>query len=193
MTSITVTRGMPVGVLRGNLASLLSMSVILILIATAWTFWPRNKPAAGVSAPLPPAKEVRTVEKIVYRPKLVYVYPDAVKKKLGLPAPVVEDATKKVMTTGRLEAEERDYNLSSVLDTETGGSQIYVEPLPPPWIGPGRRGAVGVAYGLKNGHAAGQLYAQHDLLQVKALHAGARGTVDTDGDYFAGGYIEYRF
>ncbi len=167
--------------------------LVAVILAAGWTFWPREKPVVGQSAPLPPAKEVRTVEKIIERPKLVYVYPEKIKAKLNLPESVVKDAAKKVLATGKLDAEERPYTLSAVLDTETGDSQVYARPDPLPWIGPGRRGAVGVAYGLKNGHAAGQMYAQHDLLQVKALHAGARGTVDTDGDWFAGGYVEFRF
>jgi hypothetical protein len=32
-----------------------------------------------------------------------------------------------------------------------------------------------------------------NLLRVKALHAGARGQVDTTGDWFAGGYVELRW
>lgn len=186
----TITGGIPVGILRTPI--LLSISAILILIATAWTFWPHEVPAVGKASALPVAKEVREVEKIVYRPKLVYVYPDRVKKKLNLPAPIVEDATKKVTATGKLNAEDRDYTMSAILDGD-GNTEIYARPDPLPWIGPGRRGAVGVAYGLKDGHAAGQIYAYHDLLQIKALHAGVRGTVDTDHDYFAGGYVEWRF
>ncbi|MHB8981450.1 hypothetical protein [Thiobacillus sp.] len=181
------------GFMKKNRVSMLLLATIVILLACALTFWPRDTPDVGVSAPLPAAKEVRTVEKVRTEVKVVYVYPKAVKAKLDLPAPVVTDDAKQVIATGKLDAEERPYTLSAVLDTETGGSQVYARPDPLPWVGPGRRGAVGVAYGLKNGHAAGRMYAQHDLLQIKALHAGARGTVDTDGDWFAGGYVEFRF
>lgn len=179
--------------MKNHRVSLLLAAVILLLLSAAWTFWPREKPAIGESVPLPAAREVRTVEKIVYRPKLVYVYPDKVKAKLNLPDPVVKDDTKKVLATGKLEAEDRPYTLSAVLNTETGDSQVYARPDPLPWIGPGKRGAVGLAYGWKNGKPTGQLYAQHDLLQVKALHAGARGVVDQDGDTFVSLYAEYRW
>ena len=165
----------------------------VVLAAALWTFWPRDKPDVGESVPLPPAKEVRTVEKIIERPKIVYVYPQKTKQALDLPQDVVADPAKKAIATGKLDAEERPYTLTAVLDTETGESQVYARADPLPWIGPGKRGSVGVAYGLKNGEPAGMLYGQHDLLRVKALHAGARGQVDTQGDWFAGGYVELRW
>lgn len=177
---------------------MMSGRLILVVVAVlaalvAWTFWPRETPEVGKSVALPPAGEVRTVEKIVERVKYVKVYPPEAKKKLNLPAPIVADAAQKVTATGKLKAEERDYTLSAVLDTATGDSQVYARPDPLPWIGPGRRGAVGIAYGLANGEPTGKLHAQHDLLQVKALHAGARAEVDQRGDYWAGGYVEYRW
>jgi hypothetical protein len=176
-----------------SLNQLIAAAAVIISGLALWTFWPRDTPDIGVSAPLPPAKEVRTVEKIKTDVKVVYVYPDKVKEKLDLPAPVVADETKKVTATGKLDAQERPYTLSAVLDTETGQSEVYARPDPLPWIGPGRRGAVGMAYGLHNGHTDAKLYAQHDLLQVKAIHAGARAEIDQRGEYWAGWYVEYRF
>lgn len=178
---------------RPSLNQIIAASAVVVAALALWTFWPREKPEVGVAAPLPPAPEVRTVERIVVQPKLVYVYPDEVKPKLGLIDEIAKNPAKKVAATGKLKAEERDYTLSAVLDTETGESQVFARPDPLPWIGSGRQGAVGVAYGFKNGEMAGRLYARHDLLQVKALHAGATGMLDQDGDWFAGGYVEWRF
>jgi len=176
-----------------NKLHILFAATIVALLAAAWTFWPRETPDVGVSAPLPPAKEVSAVEKVRTEVKVVYVYPKAVKAKLDLPDPVVADDAKQVIATGKLDAEDRPYTLTAVLDTETGDSQVYARPDPLPWIGPGRRGAIGIAYGLANGEPTGKLYGYHDLLQVKALHAGARAEVDQRGEWFAGGYVEYRF
>jgi hypothetical protein len=136
---------------------------------------------------------VRTVDKVRTEVKVVYVYPDKVKAKLDLPAAVVDDKSKQVIATGKLDAEDRPYTISGVLDTQTGHAEVYARPDPLPWIGPGRRGAVGVSYGLRDGEQMGRLYASHDLLAVKALHAGAGATLDQDGQWFAGGYVEYRF
>ena len=158
-----------------------------------WSLWPRPTPPIGVSAPLPPAKEVRTVERVRTEVKVVYVYPDKVKEKLNLPPAVVADAAKQVSATGKLHAEERPYTLTAVLDTGTGVSEVYARPDPLPWIGPGKRGAVGIAYGIKDGDTTARLYGSRDLLRIKALHAGVTATLDQDRDYFAGGYVEWRF
>lgn len=176
-----------------SLNQIIAATAVVVSALALWTFWPRPNPVVGVAAPLPPAKEVRSVEKIIERPKLVYVYPADVKGKLGLPADQVVDVNKKVTATGKLDAEDRPYTLSAVLDTETGESQIFARPDPLPWIGPGRQGAVGLAYGLKNSQPTGRLYARHDLIQVKALHGGGLATLDQDGEWFAGGYVEWRF
>jgi len=179
--------------IKNNLFSLLLMAVIIGLLSAAWTFWPRAKPVVGMSVSLPAAKEVRTVEKVIYRPKLVYVYPDKVKAKLNLPAQITKDQTKKVLTTGKLETNDRPYTLSAVLDTTTGNSEVYARPDPLPWIGPGKMGAIGVSYGLRDGKPMGRAYIYHDLLRVKALHAGARAELDQDGQNYIGAYVEYRF
>lgn len=171
---------------------ILAAAAVLLALA-AWTFWQRPVPEVGQAVALPPAKEVRTVEKIIERPKVVYVYPQKTKQVLSLPPDVVADPAKKAIATGKLDAEEREYSLTAVLDTETGDSHVYARPEPLPWIGPGKRGAVGMAYGMKNGNQVGMIYAEHDLLRVKALHAGARAQAFSDGDWFAGGYVELRF
>ena len=165
----------------------------VIAALVAWTFWPRDQPEVGKSVALPPAKEVRTVEKIIERPRIVYVYPQKTKQALDLPQDVVADPAKKVITTGKLDADERPYTLTAVLDTETGDSQVYARPDNMPWIGPGKRGAVGMAYGLKDGEPTGKIYGYHDLVRVKAIHAGARAEIDQRGEYWAGIYAEYRF
>lgn len=165
----------------------------LLVVFAIWTFWPKPALVVNEATVLPPAKEVRTVEKIIVKPKIVYVYPKTVKDDLGLPKTITADDNKQVLTTGKLKAEERDYTLSAVLDVKTGEAEVYARPDPLPWIGPGRQGAVGAAYGLKNGQPVGRVYARQDLIQVKALHGGATGTVDTDSDWFAGGYVEWRF
>lgn len=177
-----------------SLNQIIAIAAVAVAALALWTFAAKfDRPEPGVSAPLPPAKEVRGVEKVRTEVKVVYVYPDKTKKALDLPRAVQEDAAKQVLATGKIKAEARDYTLSAVLDTQTGQGEVYARPDPLPWIGPGRQGAVGVGYGLKNGQPAGWVHARHDLVQVKALHAGAMGMVFTDGEWVAGGYVELRF
>lgn len=168
-------------------------ALLIFAGATVWTFWPRPVPEVGKSTPLPPAREVRTVEKIVERVKYVKVYPSETKAKLNLPDAVIKNQAQKVIATGKLNADEREYSLSAVLDTETGDSQVYAKPLPLPWVGPGRRGAVGIAYGLTNDGPAVKMYSYQELLRIKKLNAGVRAEADQHGEYWAGFYVEAGF
>lgn len=179
--------------IKKNLFSLLLMAVIIGLLSAAWTFWPRTKPVVGMAVSLPAAKEVRTVEKIIYRPKLVYVYPDKVKAKLNLPEPIAKDQTKKVLATGKLETNDRPYTLSAVLDTTTGNSEVYARPDPLPWIGPGKHGGIGIGYGLSNGGTAVKVFAYQEILRIKAMNVGVRGEADQNGQYWSGVTVEYRW
>lgn len=185
---MTITQGMPVGIVRAWVPWILVG--VLIAVAAVWTFWPRERPIVGESVQLPLAKEVKTTPKVLDRVKYVYVYPEKTKAAMNLPPAVVQDKAKKVIATGKLDAEDRPYTLSAVLDTETGDSAVYARPDPLTWIGPGRRGAVR----LTQWHdGTTQIEASHDLLRVKSFHAGVSGRADTSGETLVGGYIEYRF
>jgi len=153
----------------------------------------RVLPEVGKSIQLPPAKEVRTVEKIVERVKYVKVYPSETKQKLKLPEAVIHNQAQKVIATGKLEAQERPYTLSAVLDTSTGEADVYARPDPLPWIALGKRTAIGMAYGIGPDGQTGKLYAQRDLLQIKSLYAGARAEIDQQGKWWIGAAFEYRF
>lgn len=179
--------------MRAALDRLAIIAILSGLAAAAWTFWPREAPKVGVASPLPPAVEVRTVEKIVEKIKYIKVYPDEVKRDMGLPDAVAEDPGKRLTTTAKLDADDRPYTLSTVVDAETGESMIYARPDPLPWLAPGKRGEIGIAYGLKNGELGARLYAGHELLRLKALSMGVAGTLDQDGDLYAGAYMEFTF
>lgn len=185
----TVAGGIPVGVIR----NLLPWGILLLGAILAWSFWPRPDLEVGKSVQLPPAKEVRTVEKIIERVEYVKVYPSETKKKLKLPEAVVQNQAQKVIATGKLEAQERPYTLSAVLDTATGEAEVYARPDPLPWIAPGKRTVIGIAYGIGQDGQTGKFYGQRDLLQIKALYAGARAEIDQQGRWWVGASVEYRF
>lgn len=158
--------------------SLALFAAILAMLAAAWVFWPRPQPVAGQSVPLPPAPEVRTVEKVVERVKYVKVYPDAAKADVDLPEPVAANPAKKLTATGKLHAEDRPYTLTAVLDTTTGESEVYARPDPLPWLAPDTRTEVGVFYGYKDGEQAIRIDGRQTLVRVKALRLGAVASAD---------------
>lgn len=152
-------------------------AAVVLLVA----YWPKPQPQVGESAVLPAAKEVAKVEKVRTEVKVVYVYPDKVKEKLDLPATVQEDTTKRVSATGKLDAEERPYTLTAVLDTDTGGSEVYARPDPLPWVTVSTKSNVGLAYGLKNGEPAIRLHGQQEILRLKAVRVGVTASADAVG------------
>lgn len=174
-----------------------ALACFAVFALLAWKNWPEPMPSeTSVSAPLPTAdKVIRDVEIITIQPnKPLRAYAPKAKSNLNLPAPVQADPDKHVIATGKLAADERDYTLSAVLDTQTGASQVYARPEPLPWFALSRHGALGVAYGLKPG--AGQvsrIYGRQDLFRSKAFVAGLQGNLDSDGDQFAGISLEWRW
>lgn len=181
--------GFPVGLLRGWLP----WALLCAICAAVYTYWPRHVQETGKSEQLPPATDVRTVERVVEKIKYVKVYPPETKAKLGLPTDHIVDANKKVMATGGLDAEARPYTLSAVIDTGTGEAEIFARPDPLPWIGPGKQGAVGIAYGIGPEGQTGKVYWYQELIRLKRIHAGLRAEADQHGEYWAGGYAELRF
>lgn len=168
-------------------------AVMLAVILALWAFSGREEPAPGVAVPLPPTKAVAGQNKAPVPMKSVDAYPHKVKAKAKLPAAIVDDDTKHMVASGKLDAEARPYSLYALVDSDTGESTLMAKAEPLPWIGRGKRGAVGIAYGLNNGELGGKLYAYQDLLKVKALAAGVRAEIDNTGNHFAGGYVEYQF
>lgn len=169
------------------------VAAAVVIAAVIYTYWPRAGLPVNESSPLPPAKEVIHTEKIITQVKYINVYPDKVKEKLDLPAPVKDDVHKQVTATGKLDAEDRPYTLSAVIDLETGDSQVYARPDPLPWLAPGKRNEIGIAYGLKNGVPQAGLFARKELLRVKAIHGGAMALLWQDADWFTGVYAALEF
>lgn len=165
-------------------ARLMVVAALAACIVCAWLIWEwQTRPApppVSVSVPLPEAPQAanQPTERVVV--KTVVVYKDR-------PVPLPGAATtEKVTATARLEAEERPYTLSATLDTETGQSRIWAQAEPLPWLAITTHGEAGLAYGLRDGAPVWRLSARQDVIQVKAVKAGLVGTVDSDGEWFAG-------
>lgn len=172
----------------------IAIAAVVLAAITLWTIIDRfNKPEIGVSVPPVPAKEVKGEEKIKTDIKVIYVYPDKVKKALNLPANVQEDSSKHVIAAGKIQTSDRPYTFSATVDTQTGQGEVFVRPDALPWIGLGKQGALGVAYGFKNEQPMGWVYGKYDLIRVKALHIGTSATLYQDRDRVVGGYVEWRF
>ena len=152
-------------------------------------------PSPGIVTVAAPARVLTKVERVTVPCSVVQVYKPEAKRKISLPEAVRKNPDAHVLASTDVQAGERDARISTVLDTATGAVDSYTEALPLPWLRPEARGEVGAWYGVKSGAIApvGRLQASYDVLQVKAAHVGVMGSVDTDGDAFAGVGIRVRW
>jgi len=178
-------------------ATTTTVTALVFLGASALITWwlrPSTPAPAAAAIPLPPSVRVETVETTRIVPKYITVYRDRAKAETGLPAQVQADPAKHVTATGHLNADARPYTLTAVLDAETGASAVYASPEPLPWFALRPRTAIGVAMAIReDGSQVGLLHGRADLIQIKAVHAGALAQIDTDGRALAGINLEWRF
>lgn len=123
----------------------------------------------------------------------IKAYKPRVKAKLDLPTEVQDSPTQHVIATGHLNAEERPYTFTAVLNEETSDTTIYTRADPLPWLGLSRHGAIGIGYGFKDGAQVSWIAARQDLLRSKSWYLQVNGAAFTDQSYYAGATIEYRW
>lgn len=177
------------------------VALMLGLIAGVVGYLNRDTPQAPVIAPVAP--EVRSVPKVDIKPPSVSVYAAPAKAKLAkagaIPADVAARPSASVIAASRVAASERPTTVTTVIDAETGKSETYVAPAPLPWIAVENRGSVSIDYGYKRpriGYVSApvvRLSVRQDVLQFKGLHVGVTASAYSDGDYFVGAGISYRW
>jgi len=129
----------------------------------------------------------------------VRVYKSSAKTKLALPAAVIADPDKEVVSATTIKSSERPQTVTTVIDAGTGESTTYTKFEPMPWIAVENRGEVRFDYGYKfkpnalSNSTAGRFSIRQDVLAIKALHLGVNASMDTDGAAFVGAGIGYRW
>lgn len=171
---------------RASYSMILMMAACALVAYGVYALLPHQTAPTSVHIPATPAKEVRGTEKEAVTPKVAYVYSDSAKSKLKLPDAVQADATVKVVSASRVEADERAHTVTTTLNIQTGEFTTYDRSEPIPWLSIKTRGEAGIAYGVKNGTMVGRLYVNQDIVQIKSVRIGAMATLDQDGDYFVG-------
>lgn len=162
---------------------------LLALLAACLLWWlsPRAPDApVGQHVIATPAPQVQTIERVVERPKIVYVYPDTAKEKLKLPEAIRTDRAEKVVASTRVSPDERPHTVTTTLNLESGQFTTLDRAEPLPWLRQDSSGEAGILYGFKNGAPAARLEARQNLIAVKVARVGLVGTLDQDGDWYAG-------
>lgn len=165
-----------------------------ILVAAAIYAYKTMKPSlASVLVTKAPELEKEKPTRLDCRP--VLVYRDKVEAKLGLPDIVTKDPDKHVVASAKVPVSDYPHTMTAVYDEKVGNVDMFLRQDPLPWLAFNRRGALGVAYGFKDdaSGAVARVYGRMDLIQVKRLHLGLLGDVDSGGDWYGGGFIELRW
>lgn len=140
-----------------------------------------------------PAKELKHAKTETLTCKPVIVFQDRVKRDLNLPETVVKDPDRKVTASVKVPASEYHNTVSSVYDTGTGATDMFIRRDKLPWLAMTTRYELGIGYGASDNGSVTRLDGSVELLQVKALRLGLVGTLDSSGAYYGGGRVWARW
>lgn len=167
--------------------------LLALVLLLSWLIFAPNDQPTGTTVIAQPASELKGEVTAAASPRVIYVYRDAVKKKLALPVDVQADANRQVATSSVVRPDIRPHTLTTVVDLSTGEFTVHDKTEPLPWVALTRRGEAGIAYGIKDGMQTTRIYVQQDLINIKAVSLGAAATLDQDGEWFVGFKAGYRW
>lgn len=176
-------------------AKLVALAVGLLLAACCawWYFTPEPAPVDSWT-PAQASPQVAPVPKQTIHPSKVRAYAPAAKAKLKLPDSMLNDPSVYVLDSSLLPSDTHPQTVTTVIDEQTGEVQTVVRREPLPWLAAEHRGELRLDAGIKNGLSrVGRISLREDLLQVKALHAGINASVDTDGQFFVGAGVGWKW
>ncbi len=183
----------------------LEVIVLLCIAAVVWLVFgrqpaPQSEGITVEATPAPVLINTPLIDLALTSPVKVYSGGAKTKQQLKLPATVVKDDSKQVISGTRIDAkDDHPKTVTTVIDADTGESTIYVTTEPLPWLAMDTRGGVGLYAGLKNGQQVARLQLRQDVLQIKNVHVGAIASIDQpisgagQQDYFIGVGAEYRW
>ncbi|HSR06123.1 MAG TPA: hypothetical protein VLM42_03150 [Bryobacteraceae bacterium] len=165
-------------------------------LAVWWHFRPHPAP---VSTPViaQPARAVATVGKEMIQAK-VKVYKPEAKKRLKLPQNVTSDPAKHVAASSTIKPDNHPHTVSTVIDDKTGEVTTYDVREPLPWLAVDSHGEAGMGYGMKFTPGKGfgpvaRIVARQNLVDIKAATVSLQGTLDGDGEAYAGVFVTARW
>lgn len=173
---------------------LLSLGVVLAILALAWWHFKPSPTPVGSTVVAQKAPELKKVKRKDIAPPKVPVYEPPAKTRLDLPADIQYDPDKYVLDSVKLPNDTHPHTVTTVIDAKTGEVQTFDRRDPLPWFEPEQTGEVRLDYGFKAGQPmTARLTLREDLLQVKALHAGVNASLDSDGQYFVGAGVGWKW
>lgn len=174
------------------------LGIALMIFAAGYLLWYfRTTPPApvGVHVPAKVAPQVATLPKVsTPAPKGIKTYPQIAKKTLKLDPAIIADDSIHVIESTRVSADDHAHTVTVLVNTKTGETTTLDRREPLPWLAFKKTGEAKIDYGIRHGvDRVVRLSIRQDLLQVKALYAGVSVSLDSDGQYFAGAGVGYRW
>ena len=170
------------------------VGILLAAILLWFTMQHHQAAPVGVPQAATQAPETAGVKKVDIAPQKVEVYPDRVKKKMNLPQAEKDNPEIAVLDSSKIAGDYHPQTITTTIDKNTGETKTTVVVDPYPWFAATNQKEARILYGLKNaGRFVGRVQFTDDFFQVKAVHLGFNGSVDTDGQFFIGVGASYRW
>lgn len=115
--------------------------------------------------------------------------PEAIKA-LSLPAAVSDDKNKLILQAGEVTPYEGKTQVTAVMDSQTGETQIYQAQMPVPFVGFPNTKEIGIRYGT-NGAFEG--YGRWTLIRLGKIHGAVVLSADTRGEAKAQADLRYEW
>lgn len=181
---------------RVKTIAIFALSAVVLAGGAYSLFAKREQAPEAVQAKPSPIVAKAPVKRVAVKAP-IRTYQGETKANLRLPAEVVADPVKQVVSASTVAPDLHRQTVSAVLNTETGEVETFVKPEPYPWLAPEGRGYASLAYGYKGSGVAvkpvGRLTVGYDVVRVKALTIGAVASADTDRTAFVGLQLTYRW
>jgi hypothetical protein len=168
------------------------LAICLVVLALVWWHFTPKPAPVGTTIAAQPSPDLKGQPKQDITPPKVEVYTPPAKVKLGLPANVQSNSSMYVLGSAKLPADTQPHTITSVIDEDTGEVQTFDRRDPLPWLAAERSGYIQLGGGVKTGVGRiGRAAGAYELVRMKALQAGFDGTLDTDGQAYAGFRFRY--
>lgn len=168
----------------------------LLMILAGVALWFEYRPEAvptNTWEPVKPAPQVAKVDKVAVHPKQVQVYAPKAKAKLRLPESMQAHPEVQVIAATAITASAHPQSVVTTINTDTGQAETFIREEPLPWLALRRSGELSLHVGYKGMQKITRLSITQDMLQVKAIAAGVHAALDSDGQYFIGAGMTWRW
>jgi hypothetical protein len=163
----------------------LALVAVVAAVLSALYFMPAEKPADN-SRVATEAPDVAKIDKKPITPAKVWVYDDKAKDKLPLPNDIKNNPDEHVFAASKVEG----HTVTTMINLTTGEATTIDHKDPLPWLALVKLNELRLDYGL---NGVMRLSYRHDIVQIKAFHFGINTTLDSNGSYFIGAGVGYRF